>query len=162
MFFGKVRMPGCEHVEIDGWHVPDVSTYEQLKEPAPRRWSLLDQLAVELKTPGSRWLWIGVVAGLVIGIAVLNWFIIGFTALVALFFGSSIPRIIKSVRHGVVETLSCGELAFKGYVTGTGIWHGYAELGGGPVHRAGRLRAFRASPATRWRRRVQSARTAQR
>lgn len=130
MFFGKVKVPGCEHGEIDGWHVPNASTFEQLKDPPPRRWSLIDQLSVELKNPGSRWLWIGVVAGLAVGITIQNVFIVGFTVLVALFFGSSMPRIIRSVRHGALENVNCRELTFKGYVKGTAIWHGYADLDG--------------------------------
>lgn len=130
MFFGKVKVAGCAHGEVDGWHVCDVEAYEQLRGPPPRRWSLRDQLVVDLKSPGARWLWIGVAAGLAVGFAALNWFILGFTVFVAVFFGRGALRVVKVIRHGVVRTGSCREVAFKGYVTGTGIWHGDAELDG--------------------------------
>jgi hypothetical protein len=128
MFFGRVRIKGCAHASVDGWHVEETKAYAQLQEIPPRSWSLIDQLKVELRSSASGWMWISVAVGLGIGIAIANWILVGFLIFVALFFGSRLPGIIHITRHGVIRDVTLDAVAYQGNINGTDIWHGVVEI----------------------------------
>jgi hypothetical protein len=130
-----VELPGCEHLEVDGWHVegeaPEHSVDSET-EP-PRAWSLFDQIRVELGNAQSRGVWLALGTGLVLGVVYTNWFAVLFSLSLAAYFARQFPRLIRMQRHGRSRVARCQGLRYISRLGDTRIWHGHATVDGARV-----------------------------
>lgn len=101
--------PDIEGFEkVDGWYVETKrrALIERIRRsPAPRRYTIFDQIAVEVTAPASLFVYSLSFALITYGALDFNWFAIiaGTGGLV--FFGRSFVSLIKTVRRGVVATV---------------------------------------------------------
>ena len=75
----------CEHLLVDGWHVPTQEARELARAASERRYGWRDQIRAEMSGEVSRWMWPGLLLLLLAGLYLRDWLLVT-GAVAALFF----------------------------------------------------------------------------
>ena len=96
----------CEHLEVDGWHVPTQEARELVRSSGSR-YSWRDQLRAEMAGDTSKWMWPGLVALLAFGLYIRDWMLITGAVVGLGFFLYQAISVVRALRAGQVMTGKC-------------------------------------------------------
>ena len=100
----------CEHLEVDGWHVPTQEAREVVRSAGQSPYGWRDQLRAELSGDISRWMWPGLLALLLFGLYIRDWLLVVGAVVAMVFFLYQAISVVLALRSGDVLTGSCSKI----------------------------------------------------
>lgn len=100
----------CEHLEIDGWHVPTQEARELVRRVDRDDYGWGDQWRAEMSGDLSRWMWPGLIGLLLVGIAVRDWLLITASVSALTFFMYQAFTLVRTLRASKLVTATTREI----------------------------------------------------
>ncbi len=129
-------LPGCEHHNVDSWHVPTQEAVELVKK-TDRPYGWKQQFRAEMDGDVTKWMWPGLLVLLLVSILIKDYLLIVCSIVAMLFFLNQARSVIKAMRAGTTIRAKCSELELvdEGKKTKKGkrkgrVWHAHTRFDG--------------------------------
>lgn len=100
----------CEHLEVDGWHVPTQEAREVVRSAGQEPYGWRDQVRAEMSDEVAKWMWPGLCVLLVVGVVIRDWLLITGASVALLFFLYQAINVVRALRAGEVVTGNCNKI----------------------------------------------------
>lgn len=122
-------MKKCEHLEVDGWHVPTQEAREVVRSAGQSRYGWRDQLRAEMSGELTRWMWPGLLALLLFGLYIRDWLLVTGAVVAMAFFLYQAITVVRALRSGDVLTGSCGTIVRSESEDHGAAWSAQVQFG---------------------------------